>query len=49
VLVESRINAPAGRELTIGMPMRLTFEPLFIDSAGVEVMSFAFEPVGEGA
>lgn len=48
VLVESRITAPE-HALTIGMPMRLTFEPLFTDAAGVEVMSFAFEPVREGA
>ena len=31
------------------MPMRLTFEPLFTDEVGDEVMSFAFEPVQEGA
>lgn len=49
VLVESRINASEQQALAIGMPMRLTFEPLFIDAAGVEVMSFAFEPVREGA
>lgn len=49
VLVESRINAPEHPSLAIGMPMRLTFEPLFIDAAGVEVMSFAFEPAREGA
>jgi uncharacterized protein len=49
VLVESRIAATDRQALTIGMPMRLTFEPLFIDAAGVEVMSFAFEPVREGA
>ena len=49
VLVESRISAPEHQALTIGMPMRLTFEPLFLDAAGAEVMSFAFEPVREGA
>lgn len=49
VLVESRINTPANQTLAIGMPMHLTFEPLFIDAAGVEVMSFAFEPMQEGA
>lgn len=49
VLVESRITAPKDRALTIGMPMRLTFEPLFTDDAGAEVMTFAFEPVPEGA
>jgi uncharacterized protein len=49
VLVESRIAATDHQALTIGMPMRLTFEPLFIDAAGVEVMNFAFEPVREGA
>lgn len=49
VLVESRIIAPEQQALAIGMPMRLTFEPLFIDAEGVEVMSFAFEPVWEGA
>jgi len=48
VLVESRISAPEHRALAIGMPMRLTFEPLFIDADGVEVMSFAFEPAREG-
>jgi uncharacterized OB-fold protein len=47
VLVEARI---AGHQaLTIGMSMRLTFEPLFTDEVGTEVMSFAFEPVQEGA
>jgi uncharacterized OB-fold protein len=49
VLVESRINAPGHEALVIGMPMRLTFERLFVDADGVEVMSFAFEPAGEGA
>lgn len=44
VLVESRIKSPSHRTLEIGMPMRLTFESLFTDAAGVEVMSFAFEP-----
>lgn len=46
VLVESRINAPKHRSLTIGMPMRLTFEPLYTDAAGVEVVSFTFTPEG---
>ena len=49
VLVESRITAPEHQALAIGMPMRLTFEPLFTDAEGVEVMSFAFEPMPEGA
>jgi uncharacterized OB-fold protein len=49
VLVESRITAPRHQALAIGMPMRLTFEPLFTDEAGVKVMSFAFEPEPEGA
>jgi uncharacterized protein len=49
VLIESRITAPANQALAIGMPMRLTFEVLFTDEAGVEVMSFAFAPVPEGA
>jgi uncharacterized OB-fold protein len=49
VLVESRITAPKHQALSIGMPMRLRFEPLFIDAAGVEVMNFAFEPAQEGA
>ena len=49
VLIESRITAPEHQALTIGMPMRLTFEALFTDDAGVEVMSFAFAPVQEGA
>lgn len=46
VLVESRINAPKHRSLTIGMPMQLTFEPLYTDAAGVEVVSFTFTPEG---
>lgn len=49
VIVESRIVTPEHQELTIGMPMRLTFEPLFTDAAGVEVIGFAFEPAKEGA
>jgi uncharacterized OB-fold protein len=49
VIVESRIATPEHQALTIGMLMRLTFEPLFTDSAGVEVIGFAFEPVKEGA
>jgi len=49
VLVESRITVPEYQALTIGMSMRLTFEPLFTDAAGIEVMSFVFEPVREGA
>jgi uncharacterized OB-fold protein len=49
VLVEARIRAPERQALTIGMPMRLMFEPLFTDEAGVEVVSFAFAPVQEGA
>lgn len=49
VLVESRINAPDDQALTIGMPMQLTFEPLYTDAAGVDVISFAFAPAKEGA
>jgi len=44
VLIESRIKSSEQRALTIGMPMRLVFESLFSDAAGVEVVSFAFEP-----
>jgi uncharacterized protein len=47
VLVEARIKGQ--QALTIGMPMRLVFEPLFTDDAGVEVMTFAFEPAREDA
>jgi uncharacterized OB-fold protein len=49
VLVESRIVAANNQPLTIGMPMRLMFEPLFTDAAGNEVISFAFAAVEEGA
>jgi len=49
VLVEARITGPKHQALAIGMPMRLTFERLFTDDAGVEVMTFAFEAVQEGA
>jgi uncharacterized OB-fold protein len=49
VLVESRIVVPDDQALVIGMPMRLTFESLFTDAAGDEVISFAFVPVEERA
>jgi uncharacterized protein len=49
VIVESRLVTPEHQALAIGMPMRLTFEPLFTDAAGVEVISFAFAPAKEGA
>lgn len=49
VIVESRIVASADQALTIGMPMKLTFQPLFVDAAGTEVVSFAFVPATEGA
>lgn len=49
VLVESRITATEHQALAIGMPMRLTFEALFTDADGNEVMSFAFVPAQEGA
>lgn len=48
VLVETRIAA-RDEPLAIGMPMRLIFESLFTDAGGNEVISFAFEPVKEGA
>jgi uncharacterized protein len=44
VLVESRIVAAADQPLSIGMPMRLVFEPLFTDAAGDQVICFAFTP-----
>jgi uncharacterized OB-fold protein len=47
VLVECRIVAADDQALVIGMPMRLTFESLFTDAAGDEVVSFAFAPVKE--
>jgi uncharacterized protein len=49
VLIESRIVAPVHQALDIGMPMQLIFAPLFIDAAGVEVISFAFAPAQESA
>jgi len=49
VLIESRIVAPAHEPLTIGMPMRLMFEPLFRDASGAEVISFAFAPAEAAA
>jgi uncharacterized OB-fold protein len=49
VLVETRIVAADHQPLTIGMPMRLTFEPLFTDAQGAEVISFAFAPAKETA
>jgi len=49
VLVESRIVAADDEPVVIGMPMRLTFVPLFTDAAGDEVICFAFEPLREGA
>ena len=49
LLVESRIVTAADQRLVIGMPMQLTFAPLFTDSAGDRVIGFGFVPVQENA
>ncbi len=47
VIIESRILG--GAALQIGLPMELTFVPLFIDANGDEVVCFAFRPMEKGA
>jgi uncharacterized OB-fold protein len=49
VIVETRIAADPSTALSIGMPMQLTFAPLFTDANGVEVVGFAFAPAQESA
>ena len=49
VIVETRIAGDRNSALSIGMPMQLTFAPLFTDASGVEVIGFAFAPVSESA
>jgi len=46
VIVESRILGD-GADLRIGLPMELTFVPLFTDANGDEVVCFAFRPIGK--
>jgi uncharacterized OB-fold protein len=48
VIVESRIVA-GNTALRIGLPMELTFAPLFTDTNGDEVVCFAFKPMGQRA
>jgi uncharacterized OB-fold protein len=48
VIIESRILG-GNVALQIGMPMELTFAPLFTDASGDEVICFAFRPMGASA
>lgn len=43
VIVESRLIADPST-LRLGLPMRLTVEPVFADEDGADVLTFAFEP-----
>ncbi len=47
VKVEARLTEADPEKLRIGMPMRMVLLPLTTDDAGNEVVTFAFEPVGE--
>jgi uncharacterized OB-fold protein len=46
VIIESRILGDSAA-LQIGLPMELTFVPLFTDANGDEVVCFAFRPLGK--
>ncbi|MGI9325199.1 MAG: Zn-ribbon domain-containing OB-fold protein [Pseudomonadales bacterium] len=45
VIVEARLTESEPANLTEGMAMALTVEPLFTDEEGNEVVTFAFAPV----
>ena len=45
VRVEVRLTTADPTELTIGRAMALRFVPLYVDEAGDEVLTVAFEPV----
>ena len=45
VRVEVRLTTAEPAELTIGRTMALQFVPLYVDEAGDEVLTVAFEPV----
>ena len=46
LLVESRLTISDPDELEIGMELELVLDPLYINDAGDEVVTFAFGPVG---
>ncbi len=47
VKVEARLTEADPAKLRIGMEMELVLVPLYVDAGGNEVMTFAFQPVGE--
>ncbi|MGD9998498.1 MAG: Zn-ribbon domain-containing OB-fold protein [Ilumatobacteraceae bacterium] len=49
VKVESRLTEADPGKLRIGMEMELVLVPLAVDDAGNEVVTFAFQPVGDGS
>lgn len=45
VRVETRLTTADPAELKAGMAMQLTFVPLYVDEAGDDIMTVAFDPV----
>jgi uncharacterized protein len=46
VRVEARLTESDPARLDFGMEVELRIVPFYVDADGVEVLTFAFEPVG---